>query len=132
MRSAKASASLLEARSTSLSAFLFMRFQPSPATSSFEHGPQVARQPFAARYLPIHFLGEVEPGPRGSHNRLSAVRIVDVGRPLKTGPGKGFHMPLVDALARARGGVIGSGVSHAASIKRSEERRVGKECRSRW
>ena len=32
----------------------------------------------------------------------------------------------------AYGGARGGGKTHAVRIKRSEERRVGKECRSRW
>src|SRR5215216_2616281 len=35
-------------------------------------------------------------------------------------------------LVRSRGGPRGDPPSPAASARRSEERRVGKECRSRW
>src|SRR5687768_18592679 len=71
----------------------------------------------------------------GGNRSTSRVRAADAPRSNRRGSYRAGGKPgeLVPFLLRCRAGVIvGSGNVLGAYPARSEERRVGKECRSRW
>ena len=61
-----------------------------------------------------------------SDNEHTTVRIVDIARMA------GVSVATVDRVIHNRGKVSEENLARINEVLRSEERRVGKECRSRW
>src|SRR5690606_41394948 len=97
--------------------------QPNGGPVTPRDGKQPTRESFSARYMMA-----------GSGARASAARIRQLAgmRGLMAKPDGSIIDPPITANLREGLNVLQYFISTHGARKRSEERRVGKECRSRW